>query len=227
MNIFSDLDDEFEQQLKSIVEPTLQKGRGGDWKHTLRTIEYARYLLQHEGGKEEIVIPTLYLHDIGWSQVDLKDFLNAPTAQKNGTKSAILHMKYGADLAKGILKELGFGSELSRRIVSIIAIHDEPERVFAMKDPSATLVVEADRLDRYGPESLLRFSNMFGSKYLKGEHRKEAIAYLRYGLKIWFKTQTARALALKMGREQGLFDNVRKQALNAPKNNSINSYRRR
>ena len=200
------MDEEFEQQLKSIVEPVLQKGRGGDWEHTLRTIEYARYLLQHEEGKEEIVIPTLYLHDIGWSQVDLKDFLNAPTAQKNGTKSAMLHMKYGADLAKGILKKLGFGRELSQRIVSIIAIHDEPEKVFAMKDPSATLVVEADRLDRYGPGSIIRFSDMFGSTYLMNEHRKEAIDYLRYGLKIWFKTQTARILAEKMAREQGLFD---------------------
>ena len=202
----SDLDEEFEQQLKSTVEPMLKRGRGGDWEHTLRTIVYARYLLEHEEGEEEIVIPTLYLHDIGWSKVNFNDFLNAPHAQKNGTKSALLHMKYGADLAKEILKKLGFGPELSRKIVSIIAIHDEPEKVFAMKDPSATLVVEADRLDRYGPESLLRFSDMFGSKYLKGEDRKEAIDYLRYGLKIWFKTQTARALALKIGREQGLFD---------------------
>ena len=200
------MDEEFEQQLKSIVEPMLKRGRGGDWEHTLRTIEYARYLLQHEEGGQEIVIPTLYLHDIGWSKVNFNDFVKAPPTQKNGTKSVSLHMKYGADLAKGILKKLGFGPELSRKIVSIIAIHDEPEKVFAMKDPSATLVVEADRLDRYGPESLLRFSDMFGSKYLKGEHRKEAIDYLRYGLKIWFKTQTARALALKMGIEQSLFD---------------------
>jgi len=200
------LDEEFEQQLKSIVEPMLKRGRGGDWEHTLRTIVYARYLLEHEEGEEEIGIPTIYLHDIGWSKVNFNDFLNAPHAQKNGTKSVSLHMKYGADLAKGILKKLGFGREVSQRIVSIIAIHDEPEKVFAMKDPSATLVVEADRLDRYGPGSIIRFSDMFGSTFLMDEHRKEEIVYLIYGLKIWFKTQTARTLAEKMAREQGLFD---------------------
>lgn len=200
------MDKKIEERLMGIVEPLLKNGRGGDWEHTLRTIKYARYLLQHEEGEEEIVIPTLYLHDIGWSQVNLEDFLNAPTAQKVGTKSALLHMKYGADLAKGILKKLGFNHELNQRIISIIAIHDEPEKVFAMKDPSATLVVEADRLDRYGPGSLMRFSDMFGSTYLMDENRKEVIEHLRKGFKVWFKTQTARALAEKMAREQNLLD---------------------
>lgn len=115
-------------------------------------------------------------------------------------------MKYGAELAKGILEKLSFNPKLSRKIVSIIEIHDEPEKVFAMRSSSATLIIEADRLDRYGPESLLRFSDMFGSTYLMGEHRKETIEYLRNGLKLWFRTQTARALAEKMARDQGLFD---------------------
>lgn len=59
--------------------------------------------------------------------------------------SVLLHMKYGAELAKGILEKLSFNPKLSRKIVSIIEIHDEPEKVFAMRDPSATLIIEADR----------------------------------------------------------------------------------
>ena len=196
----------FENQLKNIAEPLLKRGRGGDWEHTLRTIEYAKYLLQHEEGEKEVVIPTLYLHDVGWSKVYFNDFVNASPTQKDGMASVLLHMKYGAELAKGILEKLSFNPKLSRKIVSIIEIHDEPEKVFAMRDPSATLIIEADRLDRYGPESLLRFSDMFGSTYLMGEHRKETIEYLRNGLKLWFKTQTARALAEKMAMDQGLFD---------------------
>lgn len=75
--MFFDLDETFEKQLKNIAEPLLKRGRGGDWKHTQRTIEYARYLLQHEDGENEIVIPTLYLHDVGWSKVNFNDFVNA------------------------------------------------------------------------------------------------------------------------------------------------------
>lgn len=192
-------------QIKGIAKPLLRKGRGGDWEHTLRAIEYARYLLEHEEGDEEIVIPTLYLHDIGWSKVDLKDFVSATPAHKTETTSVSLHMIYGAELAEGILGELGFDPEQRYRITSIIAIHDEPEKVFAMGNPSATLVVEADYLDRYGPESHLRFSDMFGSMFLNREHKKEAIGYLRQGLDLWFRTQTARRLAEKLAREEGLF----------------------
>lgn len=201
----SSLNAVLEKKIKSTVEPILKKGRGGDWEHTLRTLEYARHLLEHEEGEEKIVIPTLYLHDIGWSKVDFTDFVNAPPAEKRGATSVSLHMKYGAELAERILYELDFEPERRTKIASIIAIHDEPEKVFAMGDPSATLVVEADYLDRYGPESYLRFSHMFGSTFLDGDHRREAIEYLRQGLDIWFKTQTARYLAEKLAGERGLF----------------------
>jgi uncharacterized protein len=199
------LDETFEKRLRHVVRPLLKEGRGGDWEHTLRAIEYARYLLEHEEGEEEIVIPTLYLHDIGWSKVDFNDFMNASPVHKGETASVSLHMIYGAELAEGILDEIGFDPEHRHRISSIIAIHDEPEKVLSMGDPSATLVIEADYLDRYGAGSQLRFSDMFGSMFLNGEHRKEAIEYLRQGLNLWFKTQTGRDLAEKLAREMGIF----------------------
>lgn len=200
------LDETFEAQLKQMVKPLLERGRPGDWEHTLRAVEYAKYLLQHEKGEEEIVILTLYLHDIGWSKVHLNDYMHAPLAQKRWTESTSLHMKHGAVLSEEILEKLDYNPELSRRIVSIIAIHDEPEKIFRMGDSSAILVVEADRLDRYGPESLRRYSAMFGPGFLRSGHTKEAISYLRHGLKIWFKTPTAKALCEKLARDQGLFD---------------------
>jgi hypothetical protein len=66
-------------------------------------------------------------------------------------------------------------------------------------------VVKVDYLDRYGSEGYLGFSHMFGSTFLDGDHRREAIEYLRQGLDIWFKTQTARYLAEKLARKRGLF----------------------
>ena len=198
------MDKEFEKRIRESVKPLLERSRDGDWDHTLRAVEYARYLLKHEDGDEEIVIPALYLHDIGWSRVNFDDFSTASPEKKRKAESLVLHMRYGAELAGEILGHMGWESERTHTIVSIIEIHDEPDKVFAMENPSANLVVEADRLDRYGPHSLERFRSMFGDSYLKGDQWLEASAYLREGFTLWFTTRTGRALAEKMARDTGL-----------------------
>lgn len=194
-----------EDQLKRVVKPILDRGRPDDFEHTLRTIDYARQLLLNEEGDEEIVIPTLYLHDIGWSEVNYTDWVKATPSKKKHMASLAEHMKQGAILAKRILKKMGYDGERIRTIASIIAIHDRPEEVFALGDPSAIMIVEADRLDRYGPESLGRYYAMFRNAYLEGAHRKEAVQYLREGLELWFKTKTAKSMAMALAEESGLF----------------------
>ncbi len=193
-----------ENSIKDIVKPLLEKGRNGDWEHTLRVVEYGRYLLRHEEGEEEIVIPALYVHDIGWSSVNFDDFRHASPESKRKTLSLSLHMKYGAVLAREILKDLGYDPRKTNTIITIIAIHDEPDKVFAMENPSATLIVESDRMDRYGPESIKRFTTMFGESYLKGDQWKQAATRLREGLGLWFRTKTGKALAGKLARDTGL-----------------------
>ena len=200
------MDKTLENQLRQMVKPYLNRGRPGDYEHTLRTIRYARQLLQHEEGDSDIVIPTLYLHDIGWSQINYEDFISAPlVSQKENAISVDQHMKLGAALAKPILERLGFDLQMTRAIVSIIAIHDRPEKIFAMKNPSATIVFEADYLDKYGPDSLLRFDAMFATMPMTESHKKDAIAHLREGLKQWFRTPTAKSMAVNLARESGLF----------------------
>ncbi|MBW2004021.1 MAG: HD domain-containing protein [Deltaproteobacteria bacterium] len=198
------MDKAIEHSIKDIVKPLLEKGRNGDWGHTLRVVEYGKYLLQHEEGDEEIVTPSLYLHDIGWSSVNFDDFRHASPESKRKTLSLSLHMKYGAVLAREILKDLGYDPRKTNTIITIIAIHDEPDKVFAMENPSATLVVESDRMDRYGPESIKRFTTMFGESYLKGDQWKQAATHLRDGLELWFRTKPGKALAEKLARDTRL-----------------------
>ena len=170
----------------------------------MRAVEYGRYLLRHEEGEEEIIIPALYLHDIGWGSVNFDDFRKASPEKKRKSASLSLHMKYGAVLAREILEDLDCDPQKAHTIVSIIAIHDEPDKVFAMENPSATLIVEADRMDRYGPESINRFTAMFGENCLAWEQSKKASEYLREGLELWFRTRTGKALAEKLARNTGL-----------------------
>ena len=197
------MENKIEEELKIRVKPLLEKGRNGDWQHTLRALDYARYLLRYETGEEDIVLSALYLHDIGWGRVDYSDFKNAPFALKKDARSVNLHMLYGAEMAVEILEEMGYDPEKISVITSIIAVHDIPDKVFTMDNPSAILVMEADRLDRYGPDSLNRLKQLFGEEALVGEVMQGARVLRIKGLDEWFKTPTAKALAKKLGRETG------------------------
>jgi uncharacterized protein len=194
----------FEKQLLQAAEPYLQNGRKGDREHTLRAVDYGKYLLARESGDPAIVLPCLYLHDIGWSRVDYQDFVSATPAQKKDSVSMRQHMQEGAKLAAGILEKLACDLARRDRIVAIIAVHDEPEKVIAMRDINAVLVMEADRLDRYGPESIRRYQAMFGEAYYAAW--KEAKTVRLEGLDTWFRTETARALSRKLAHEIGLFE---------------------
>ena len=197
---------EKEKRFKEIVRPILLKGRNGDWDHTLRAIEYGRYLLKNEPADEDIVIATLYLHDIGWSQIDFSDFIQASPARKIETQGLALHMQQGARLADELLENMEYDPQTRRRIVAIIAVHDEPDKIFKMNDPSATMVVEADRLDRYGQQSMQRYLKMFGPDYMEANAWQEGKAMRLDGLNTWFKTPTAKTLAHKLAVEMGLFN---------------------
>jgi HD superfamily phosphodiesterase len=181
-----------ENRLKQAARKILVNARDGDWEHTLRTVDYGKYLLKYEEGDPEIVIPALY-----------SDFKQAAPANKRRTASVRLHMRYGAEQAVEILRHLEYNPSIVNSIVTIIAAHDYSNIIFAMNNPSATLVVEADRLDRYGLESLKRYKALFGMGYLSGSQLEEAKKTRQDGLKKWFRTPTAIALATKLGREMG------------------------
>ena len=203
------MDEGFEHELKRIVKPYLDRGRPGDYEHTLRAVAYGKELLHHEDGDEGIVIPALYLHDIGWGEVDFEDFIYLPLpSQRRYVASVDLHMRHGAARAKQILDKLGYPMEETQTVVSIIAVHDRPEKIFAMENPSAIIVFEADYLDKFGLKSLHRFEIMFKDNPGTEVTKKDGAAHLRKGMKVWFKTGTARRLALQLAKESGLLEGI-------------------
>ena len=195
-----------ENKLIETIEPLYKKGRKGDWDHVLRMTALCKTLLEHENGKTDIVLPAAYLHDLGWSIVDFSDFNKATPRVKTGARSFKLHMEHGAVMAGKILTDLDYDHDKILEIQNIIRFHDLPEIIFKMNNISATLVVEADRLDRYGKTGLDRFKTMFGADKLKGKYWEEARQLRLDGLKNWFRTQTAIKLSQKLATEMGLFD---------------------
>jgi HD superfamily phosphodiesterase len=200
------MDASLEKKLIAIIEPLYQNGRDGDWEHILRTVGLCRYLLKHENANPGIVIPAAYLHDLGWTAVDYSDFNAATPLGKTKTTSFLQHMEQGAVIAGKLLSNLKYGGPETIEIQSIIEIHDLPETVFKMNNINATLVVEADRLDRYGNTGITRFKTMFGKEKTKGPYWEEARQLRRDGLNNWFITPTARHLAQKLAKEMGLFE---------------------
>ena len=200
------MDISFEKQLVKMVEPLYKKGRDGDWDHILRMVNLCKYLLEHENGDEDIVLPAAYLHDLGWTAIDFSDFNKASPKVKTDSSSFTQHMEQGAVIAGKILTDLEVDQDKIKEIQSIIQVHDLPEIVFKMNNISATLVVEADRLDRYGKTGLERFKTMFGADKLSGPYWEEARQIRIDGLKDWFRTKTAINLSKKRAAEMGLFD---------------------
>lgn len=182
----------WETLLKEKAYPFLIKGRLEDWDHTLRDVEYGKILAEEEGGDPEIILTALVLHDIGWSLVDFDDFLMSPIFEKQGTQSVQDHMIQSASLARRILNELNYPPDKKELVLRIITHHDRPEAIGSMPEVEATLVFEADRLDRYRGESLERYRKMFGPDYQKKE-----LEFLLQGAEIWFRTFTGK----KMVRE--------------------------
>ena len=179
----------WESRLKEQARPYLQKGRPDDWDHTLRAIENGKALLKEEKGDPEVVLTALVLHDIGWSRVSFDDFVQAPPEKKRETRSLKEHMVQGAVLAREILEPLDFPKDKRELVLKIIAVHDLPDVIETFPEPEAVLVMEADRLDRFGEESLKRYRKMFGESYLEEGRR-----FLLEGSKAWFRTPTGKRL---------------------------------
>jgi uncharacterized protein len=175
--------------MKEKAYPFLSKGRPGDWNHTLRVIEFGKILAEAEGGDREVILAALVLHDLGWSQVDYSDFVQAPIFQKKETQSVKDHMVRSTGLAEEILTELDFPPQKKALVLRIIRHHDEPEIIQAMPEIEATIVFEADRLDRFGPESLERYRQMFD-----GDYHQKAQEFLAYGAKTWFRTPSGKRM---------------------------------
>lgn len=200
------MDTSFEKRLVERIKPLYQRGRDGDWNHVLRMVKFCKHLLEHENGDEDIVLSTAYLHDIGWTAIDFSDFNKASPKVKADSTSFTQHMEQGAVIAGKILSEFKVAPDKIKETQNIIKIHDLPETVFKMNNINATLVVEADRLDRYGKTGLARFKTMFGADKLQGAYWEEARQLRLEGLKDWFRTKTAITLSQKLATEMGLFD---------------------
>lgn len=121
--------------------------------HARITLKYAKELVKLEDGNEDVVIPAIILHDVGYSQIPRKRrMLIFDKDAKKEEREAVRdeHQKESVKLGEKILNELNYPDELIPDILEIISQHDS-RKGFISKEEG--LVRDADKLWRYSPES--------------------------------------------------------------------------
>jgi CRISPR/Cas system-associated endonuclease Cas3-HD len=96
-------------------------------------------LIKREGGDERILLPAIYLHDIGYAGI-----IESEYTFEAGEDAKPDHMVKGALMARAVLEKTGgFSEDETYEICRLISIHDNLDEI---KGRNAQLVFEADCL---------------------------------------------------------------------------------
>lgn len=120
-----------------------------DSGHAEVALQYATLLLSTEQGNEDIVIPAMILHDIGYSQLSKERRLTIFDRSKSDAERKavqIEHENAGVILAKGLLVKVDYPRELVPEILEIISQHDTRKEFISQNEG---LVRDSDKLWRF------------------------------------------------------------------------------
>ena len=148
-----------------------------DTGHAATSLKYAQQLVEIENGDEDVVIPAIILHDIGYSQLtkERRMLIFDKDASKEVRREVqIEHQNEGAKLAGEILRKVNYPEELIKEIQEIISQHDTREGFISKNEG---LVRDADKLWRTSPEG-----------YTAAESRRKASGKPRDG-EMWKKIE--------------------------------------
>jgi HD superfamily phosphodiesterase len=178
-------------EIWSLAKPYL-KTRQNDI-HTEISVQMAYRLVQREGGDENIVIPAIILHDVGWIEVPESLQLKAFGPRAVNPELNRTHETEGVRIAGQILEAVQYGKMKTARILEIIEGHDSRSEAISLND---MIVKDADKLWRYTKSGLDIDVARFGERFEEGLER------LRGNIENWFFTQTARQIAEAEIRER-------------------------
>jgi hypothetical protein len=117
--------------------------------HVSLSYDFARRLLPYyPDADEEVVLPAILLHDVGWKRVPEEKQLNAFGPKVKDKKTQRIHETEGVKIAEEILTGLDYDKEKILEILSIIDGHDTRREALSLNDQ---LVKDADKLWRFTP----------------------------------------------------------------------------
>ena len=154
--------------------------------HTEISTGLAQQLLVQEGGEEDIVIPAIILHDVGWKEVpeDVQSKAFGPKASMPEWNR--VHEVEGAKIAGDILRKVNYQEHKILEIQEIIKGHDSRKEPVSLND---SIVKDADKLWRYSETAIRSIQMGFGLTF------EECIERLRKNLEPWFLTKSGKRMA--------------------------------
>ena len=139
-------------QIWRYAIPYLQKCRPGDLLHTAVAMRHLKEIMHDEGVHDDTLMPTIILHDIGWSACPpdlVREFFTSvkDADTKKGLRTE--HMEAGERLSQKVLQDLGWEDDRIRLVTSIIAKHDIADE---METRAEEIVFDADFSWRFSSE---------------------------------------------------------------------------
>jgi HD superfamily phosphodiesterase len=113
--------------------------------HTYIVYQYARLLLDGEGGSREITIPACILHDVGWSTIPEDRQIKAYGPNMTDLEARRKHEVEGTLIARRILSQAGWNVSLVEKIAEIIDGHDTTLHARSLED---AITKDSDKLSR-------------------------------------------------------------------------------
>jgi hypothetical protein len=123
-----------------------------DSGHAEISLKFAKKLVVMENGNEEVIIPAIILHDVGWSQLEKERRLlifDKDTSKEDKLKLQLEHQKESVRLAGDILRKVNYPEEMAKEILEIVSQHDTREGFISKNEG---LVRDADKLWRTSRE---------------------------------------------------------------------------
>lgn len=172
------------QRILDIAAPYLET-RHNDL-HVREALQLIWKLLEQVQADEDIVIPALILHDVGWKMVPEELHLRAfgPAEFDEGLRR--VHEIEGARIARSILAEIGYDQTKIDEITRIIDGHDSRVEAISINDQ---LVKDCDKLTRFGGQWFDVDSERFNIP------PKALAEWLEKQIPRWFFTDVAKHLA--------------------------------
>ena len=156
--------------------------------HTKIALRYAIKLLEEEPGDEEIVIPAILLHDVGWKTIPEHLHLTAFGPNPSNPKLTKVHELEGAKIARSILEGLRYSPEKVKEICRIIQGHDSRKRPISRND---RIVKDSDKLTRYSRKGMAIDLDRFRIS------RQRYLLFLERIIDQWFLTPAGKNVAKK------------------------------
>lgn len=156
--------------------------------HTKIAYRYALRLLEQENGEEEIVIPAILLHDVGWDSVPKELQLTAFGPNLSNPALRKFHEEEGAKRARKILNGLKYPIQKVKEICRIILGHDSRKTPVSWND---RIVKDADKLFRYSKKGFSIDVTRFNAS------PRKYVARLEDTIDHWFLTPTGKEIATK------------------------------